>query len=228
MATPKKYPRTVRELVDYDYGARLTAADAAYLDRFTEEYYGAAFKGERLHGDADRRALYVTKNERNADIYGRGVRSGGYASALEAEAIEREWNVPEYEGDSDYREALSAFRAKIPTDRRKNAPKTHDFLTARAKVLRLSGALTSAEGGAATVALNQMAKSKLERLKALRDVVWKTGVIVTRATYTGAEAESAVMVMSWLSDYVEKIDTKLKALGYTPPAPPKEGANGPA
>lgn len=77
MASPKAFPRTVVDLVDQDYGHKLSAEEKAWLAQFNDEFYGAAFTDDSFHGEAGRRELYLTKNHRNEDVYGRCLRVGG-------------------------------------------------------------------------------------------------------------------------------------------------------
>jgi hypothetical protein len=222
VASPyKKYPRTVKNLVDQDYAHALSPKDRAYLDQFNDEFYGASFTDTPLHHDVEqRRALYRIKNKRNADIYGRGLQRGGEPTeSMLATAGDALVLTPEdaaYLNDTAYREALNEFRAALPTDERKKASNTREFVTARQKIRDLTGVETreKREGFQPT-----MSKKRIDRLKHTRQVLFNLGVTVANHSFTGAESEHAVEMLEWLKFSVEKLDSKLRSMGVEPTPP---------
>lgn len=222
--TPKKrYPRTVRELVDHDYTGSLSPQDAEYLAKFDDEYYGASFADNPLHTDEDqRREIYRIKNARNGDIYGKGVRGASVGGTTEVADEEREWTTaPEYLESKEYKTALDEFRANLATDGRKNAALTREFITSQRKIYAAAGVVTR-EGKGAFVA-----KSRIEKLKSTREVVMNLGVTVTKCNFPGGEAQAVVAMLNWLTGMLGQLDRKLAALGVTPGegvTPETEGA----
>lgn len=196
--------------MDYDYAHRLNAEAAEFLDKFNEEFYGASFGDDALHSDkAQRLECGRDKQSRIKDIYGRGLRTGAGGREIAAAMDEpRDWSSP-VEGPG-YREALSAFRALLPQDRRENASNSPDFIAAQAKIDAVSGVITSVARG---VALTKMAKSRLDRLKETRETVWNIGVLLAKSVFKGDEAMAVASAFGWLEAVLAKTDEKLKHLG---------------
>ncbi len=66
----KSYPKSVAEYIDYDYEHRLLPTEAAWLAKFTDNYYGATFdKSDTAWSREQRRATYQRKNAANRDLF---------------------------------------------------------------------------------------------------------------------------------------------------------------
>lgn len=200
----------MKELVDHDYLDRLTPEEKAWLEQFDDEYYGASFKGAVLHPEDARRELYKTKNQRNQDIYGRGLRTS--SMPVTASADQQDWT--DHKPSPEYREALNNFRAVLPDDGRKNPVRSHVFLSAQQKLDAEAGVLTREIKGVGVLTPNErMALSRTEKLKETYQIIMDLGHIACTHQFRGDEAGAAVRAIKWLEAYATKLDEKLKALG---------------
>jgi hypothetical protein len=205
-----KYPRTVAALVDQDYVAKLSQEDRAFLDKFNEEFYGASFDAAPLHRDlTQRRELFVDKNRRNQDLYGKGQRSKG-AECMAPE--EKDWSSPV--DTPEYRKALSDFRALLPKDKRKKVRVTPEFMRLRAELESQLGIKTRDAGGGAMEDKKPNEK-KIRQLKATRQTIFNIGVTVAKHQFAGEEAKAVVEMNQWLEAVHGKVVEKLKGLGVT-------------
>lgn len=213
MGSGMKYPRTVRELVDYDYADQLSEADRAFLEQFTEEYYGASFSDDSIHDDAQRRELYRVKNRRNQDIYGKSLRAG--PPKEDWEDTERDWRAtPEHLNSSEYQEALAEYRSHLPTDARRTVEVTPQYLETKQKLAQVADQIQE------TGYMPKPSKTKMDKLLKLRETILNIGIVVERHEFKGAEATAAVEMLKFLQTYLENVETKLKALDWVAPAVP--------
>ena len=66
---PKCHYKSTQDLVDYDYTKKLSETDKDFLDKFSEEYYGARFKGPNsIHPDSDRKQIYRENDRRKKTV----------------------------------------------------------------------------------------------------------------------------------------------------------------
>ncbi len=207
--------------MDYDYVQRLNPKDRAFLERFSDEFYGASFTDAPLHrNEEQRRELGRVKSHRVEDIYELGARStaapDGSASSIEAPTcVESTVDTT----SAEYRAVLSAFRAKLPTDGRRKVRLTPDLVVADANLRAVTGATSSVvEEGERYVATN-----RLEKLKATRETVWNIGVLLAKSMVRGDEAAAVANGLNWLEGFIAKLDEKLKAMG-SPSTGGKDGA----
>lgn len=226
--SPKAYPRTVRELIDQDYGEKLSPADRAWLDRFNDEFYGAAFRPDSLHATKEQRQeLYNTKNHRNEDVYGRCVRAAGSGGAGDGigdagDEDDRDWGPRAlYEQTPEYKAALFAYRATLSRNNKENTRITPEFIASKQVLEGVTGVKTSTHGEGAEPAPSRMAQSRIEKYVETRKIIMFLGKTVSEHQFTGAEAEAAVAMLTWLEAYLEKLNGKLVSLGWT-----EGGANG--
>lgn len=215
----RRFPKNVNALVDYDYVQRLNPKDRAFLERFSDEFYGASFSDAPLHrNEEQRRELGRVKSHRVEDIYELGARSTaapeGSASSTEAPTcVESTVDTT----SAEYRAVLSAFRAKLPTDGRRKVRLTPDLVVADANLRAVTGATSSVVEGERYVATN-----RLEKLKATRETVWNIGVLLAKSMVRGDEAAAVANGLNWLEGFIAKLDEKLKAMGAAPGG--KDGA----
>lgn len=219
-----RFPRSVSDLVDQDYLTRLSPAERAWLEKFNDEFYNGHFSDEPIHAEGERKALYLDKDRRNVDLFGRGLRRGGIAAELALESgadglgIGDGWTTArEHFLDSkDYREALGEFRALLPTDYRKTARVTAEFRAKRENLQRITGAFAPLGGERAPVnpgAYNKMATTRLGKLQETHRIVMHLGAVLVCHQFTGAECESAVAMFQWLDEYRRKVEEKITGLG---------------
>lgn len=219
----RRYPRNVYPFVDMDYAARLSPADRAYLETFSAEYYNGEFDGASpLHSSEEqRREIGRVKHARVEDIYERANRSAGDGDLGSTEASHPDaWATPAHLGDNAYRKALSEFRAHLPEDNRRKVNYSAGFLASRSNLDGLAGVLSSSRNN--TEVEEAMSKSRLERLKESRQIVWNIGHLLAKSTFKGEESGPVAQGLGWLEQMLGKFDAKLKALGYEP-KPPTEG-----
>lgn len=220
--TGKRYPRNVYPYLDYDYADGLPADAKAWLDRFNEEFYGATFKGDGtdLHLDVtQRRDLNLVKRYRVEDIYHRASRVGEPRDDASSgpEASPTAADPASGAAGKAYRDAKAAFRALLPMDQRKNVTVNAEFLAVRAKLELAAGVITS-QGGPIGPAGDDVG-TRIEKLKATREVVNNLGIVVTNTQFAGKDALAAVGMIRWLQAFLGRIDEKLLKLGVSPPAP---------
>jgi hypothetical protein len=210
--------------VDMDYLSALSPEERAYLETFSAEYYNSEFSANPLHKDeAQRREINLTKRYRVEDIYERANRASGDGSSTETAAPGRldEWLTPKHLGDSAYRAALTSFRSHIPADNRRKVSYTPGFLDSRAKLDELAGVLTCTRNN--TAVEEAMSKNRLDRLKETRQIVFNVGYLLSNSEFKGEQSMAVAQGLGWLEQMIQKLDLKLKALGYEAPKPPSEG-----
>jgi len=211
----KRYPKAVREFVDYDYLHLLSEKDLALIEQFSDEFYGATFEADPLHCDVEqRRELARDKNYRREDIMGRGLRRS--AEVRDTDAVsspEADSAVtPEYLNSAAYREALKGFRDSLPKDRREITLPGPSFVAAEARLSVVSGVLPRPYKG-----VLRMARNRLKKLQFSRDVFFDLGLVVSRHQFNGSEAEAAVRMLEFVTSQVTRLDKKLEAVGIKPP-----------
>ena len=209
----KRYPKAVKEFLDFDYLQSLSEEDLAYLTRFSEEFYGASFDQDPLHKKSEqRRELWREKYHRRGDIYGLGLRRDSEVRDNDAVA-----DLPFFEDQSylqtpEYKEALKEFRAVLPGDRREKALPGPVFLKAEQKLLEVSPVLPSLDRGGDHI----LARNRLKKMQQDREVLFDLGLVVARHMFSGNEAGAAVTMLDWLKDRITRLDGKLAEVGIHP------------
>lgn len=220
------YPKAIRDLVDYDYEHKLTDKDRAWLAKFSDEVYGAYFKGEPLHADEEkRRELGRDKNRAREDLFGRGLRRGrevGETDAAVSNSAEGEATPhPAYLGTPAYREALAEYRSAIPEDQRQTVLPGPRFKGAEGRLIEVTHALTSQDRG------KTLARNRLKRLQESREVLYWLGAVVSDHAFPGRDAAAPAKALGWLTAQIGRLDKKLGSAGIKPP-PGQELNPGPA
>lgn len=201
--------------MDYDYVHRLSDSEREYLEKFSDEVYGATFDKDPLHTDPEqRKALAREKNYRREDIMGRGLRRSREVGPADAWATDETdaQSVPSYLNNPDYKEAINDFRRSLPEDRREITLPGPAFSASEARLSAVSGVSPRPLRGDL-----RMAKNRLAKLQHTREVLFRLGVVVARHQFTGDESRVAAGLMDWLETNVLKLDKKLAAAGIQPP-----------
>jgi hypothetical protein len=74
--SPAAARRHVKECLDFDYLAKLTPEEMAWLETFAAEYYHTHFKKnvDPIHPDDQRKSLYGANNARYRDLWNQSDR----------------------------------------------------------------------------------------------------------------------------------------------------------
>lgn len=213
----QKFPRSVTDLIDQDYVHKLSPEEQAYLERFNDEFYGAAFTDLPLHPRSDRKDLYVTKTHRNEDLFTRGLRTGGIKAerAMEHDAEDRQAVGGDPASVPAYKSALTEFRALLPQDLKKKTRVTKEFRAVQAKIERITGGKLHMGGERAPAnpaVYVKMAQTRLEKLEQNREIILFIGHIFVNHEFRGEQCNHVSKTFDWLEEQRAKVEEKIKGL----------------
>lgn len=80
----KYYPRTKRDLVDFDYIEKLSEAEKQWLSSFMEEYAKAHLNHpeNKIHKKKYAKSIFAANNARNRDVWGKFNKVDTYTQSI--------------------------------------------------------------------------------------------------------------------------------------------------
>ena len=145
-AYARNHPKSVQWKVDYDYVAKLSDEDKAWLAKFTDEFVGGDLRhSDPVHDTPElRRLAYAGNNVGKRDFYSKMDAMGkldrqGVRTVLPPDAHDagEDAPAPAYLAYPGYKRALARLRALYPDDQRRGLPDTPEVRAARADIERI-------------------------------------------------------------------------------------------